>query len=99
MKEKGLEHGIWSGEGNDTPPDTIESTSTGSWQSESEGVATGTEGYVLYATSSGDVRIHWDNPYIGSNGLNITVPNGYTYNHGDISGNNAHVTINFLKDL
>ncbi|MFF8768564.1 aegerolysin family protein [Kitasatospora sp. NPDC015120] len=66
-----LSHGIWSHE----PPERIADQQRGSWSSESEGFATGTEGFAqFYAENCANpvlngrlVRVHWNNPYVGSN--------------------------------
>jgi hypothetical protein len=57
-------HGIWS-DGSE-PPDLIKSKTHGTWQSESSGIATGTEGWVKYAIGNlaDVVYIYWDNPFI-----------------------------------
>jgi hypothetical protein len=88
-----LPHGIFSGNGNAVPPEQIPPRIVGTWESESDGFATGTEGTVTYATPVGDVFIHWNNPYIGSNGLGIAVPAGWSYVNSDISGDNVWCTI------
>ncbi|MFF0476517.1 endonuclease/exonuclease/phosphatase family protein [Streptomyces sp. NPDC004284] len=72
LEQRGLQHGIWSFE----PPPLISRDRAAAWASESAGIMTGTEGYVRYVTenclSGSDdnrqVQLHWDNPYIGSNG-------------------------------
>ncbi|MEU1818917.1 hypothetical protein ABZ543_27575 [Streptomyces roseifaciens] len=69
-----LDHGIWS-QGQE-PPATVSNTRDVSWQSESNGFMTGTEGSVTYRTSNCEedwrngrtIRFHWNNPYAGSNG-------------------------------
>lgn len=72
LQSYGLDHGIWSQE----PPATVHNTGDVSWQSESNGFMTGTEGSVTYKTSNCEegwrndrtIRLHWNNPYVGSNG-------------------------------
>ncbi|QAY69101.1 OmpL47-type beta-barrel domain-containing protein [Xylanimonas protaetiae] len=62
-----IQHGTW---GTALPP-RIEPGTTGQGVAESDGVMTGTEGTVWYRLdipgSTGLVRFHWDNPYVGSN--------------------------------
>ena len=70
-----------------------ESLQTVSFGSESDGFATGTEGFVVYASDVGDFRIGWDNPFIGSNGFGIATPPGFGGSHTDESGNNANVEV------
>src|SRR5271167_51045 len=65
-------HGSWST--NMSPPGTIPKQSTATWQSESSGVATGTEAWVKYQiTNPGPCApellfIYWDNPFVWDNG-------------------------------
>ena len=85
-----LDHGIWTQQ----PPDVIPAGSIGEWQSESNGFATGTEGTAKY-TVSGDggrvVSIHWNNPFVGGNGYDVKVPNGFASKQVQGSGDNAVV--------
>jgi hypothetical protein len=61
-------HGSWSDNG--SPPSTIVRQTTASWQSESSGIATGTEGWIKYQiTNPGNcvpelVWIYRDNPFV-----------------------------------
>ncbi|WP_407542885.1 hypothetical protein Q0M94_24730 (plasmid) [Deinococcus radiomollis] len=61
------------------PPQTILPGAIGELFAESKGVATGTEGSVLYALSgiSGNATFHWDNPFVGSNSASGSGPTGY----------------------
>jgi hypothetical protein len=56
-------HGIWTPALR--PPDTIQNDVRAMWKSESDGVATGTEGYVKYRIEgNGDtVYLYWNNPF------------------------------------
>jgi hypothetical protein len=62
-------HGSWT---NDiSPPQRIGPKSCGSWEAESSGIATGTEGWVKYEVqNTGEgcvpelVFIYWDNPFV-----------------------------------
>jgi len=84
-----LAHGEWSD--NDAPPQQIAPNAQNvQWGSESDGLATGTQGSVSYALSSGGtVTISWDNPFSGSNSYSIQAPAGYqgTYTGGDGNSN------------
>jgi hypothetical protein len=86
-----LDHGIW---GTD-PPARIEAGASASWEAESSGVATGTEGYVDFSLelglgSSGTVHVYFDNPFVGSNSFDQSAPAAYTLNRqGDGSGDDA----------
>ncbi|MGH6795661.1 MAG: hypothetical protein ACREDD_10580 [Methylocella sp.] len=62
-------HGIWSG--NTSPPATIGKGTTATWQTESSGIATGTEAWVKYQVTNPDLNcvpelvwIYWDNPFV-----------------------------------
>jgi len=67
--DESLSHGVWATE----PEDNVFAATM--WESESDGIATGTEGDVTYrlggcadpAQNTKFVRFHWDNPYAGSN--------------------------------
>src|SRR5437763_15233836 len=45
------------------PPGAIPAGRQGVWRSESDGVLTGTEGYVKFNLSGQTVYIYWDNPF------------------------------------
>ena len=88
-----LDHGCWTTEA----PARIEANSTVTWESESCGVATGTEGEADYALDTGGTaHFHWDNPFVGSNSYDESVsPVGYAASHSGGDGDNATVTWNF----
>ena len=97
-----LLHGIWSRD--QLPPEHIlagtpASPFTVTWESESQGAATGTEGQVVYTFPDGQttVTIYWDNPYIGSNGYNITFsgPHAGTHQGGFTEGDDDNATVTF----
>ncbi len=103
----GLPHGEWSNGGGMVPAETIPKLSLDGdgnavpgviqFGSESDGFATGTEGFVDYQSDAGNMHIGWDDPFVGSNGFGVGVPDGYKEEHGDISGNNANVTVAIRK--
>jgi hypothetical protein len=85
-----LQHGIWGS----SPPARIEPQTTPQWVAESDGVATGTEGTVWYRLdvpgTKGLVRLHWDNPFVGSNNYDQSGPDVLTVTRkGDGSGDDA----------
>ncbi|MFD0275462.1 aegerolysin family protein [Kitasatospora sp. NPDC127111] len=91
-----LSHGIWTSE----PPVRIYDQQRGSWSSESNGFATGTEGYAqFYAENCANpvlngrlVRVHWNNPYVGSNSYDWAGSDlKFHLNKAGGSGNNATV--------
>ncbi|MEE1826312.1 Crystal protein ET79 [Streptomyces sp. BE20] len=96
-----LDHGCWSADG--LPPSYISNTKASSWKSESCGFATGTEGSISYALAGGggQVDLHWNNPYLGSNSYSCSVPDGYTCVRSGGSGNDASVafTISAVSSL
>lgn len=66
--EESLPHGEWTDPW--SPPNGITPNNTTEWRSESDGVATGTEGSVRYRINNGEdasVYMHWNNPFLGSN--------------------------------
>lgn len=85
-----LQHGVWGS----SPPARIEPETTAQWVAESDGVATGTEGTVWYRLdvpgTTGLVRLHWDNPFIGSNNYDQSGPDVLTVARiGDGSGDDS----------
>ncbi|MFD8785380.1 Crystal protein ET79 [Kitasatospora sp. NPDC059599] len=91
-----LDHGTWSE--NLLPQDRVFPMDNGRWQSESNGLMTGTEGRAVYNMFNvGNVEIWWDNPYVGSNKYSCTVPQGYTCSQDGGSGDNAFVTFTVQK--
>ena len=69
------------------------------FRAESNGTATGVEGWILYGSQVGDLRIDFDNPFVDSNELRVTPPPGYEETHTDISGNHANVTVTLTRKL
>jgi hypothetical protein len=92
-----LSHGIWTHQ----PPTRIEAGATVSWESESSGVLTGTEGEVTYqietgpGQTAGTAHFHWDNPFVGSNSYDEAVPVGYKADRTGGGGDNATVNWSF----
>ena len=94
-----LSHGIWTNE----PPLRIEAGSTVSWESESDGFATGTEGEVTYNIEFGpgqlsteSAHFHWDNPFVGSNSYDDSTPVLFKVDKTGGDGDNA--TVNWTFD-
>jgi hypothetical protein len=93
-----LSHGIWTVQ----PPGRIEVGTTVSWESESSGVLTGTEGEVTYkietgpGQTDGSAHFHWDDPFVGSNSYDEAVPVGYKSDRSGGDGDNA--TVNWTFD-
>jgi hypothetical protein len=61
-------------------------------ESESNGVATGTEGSVRYGSDSGgELAFHWDNPFAGRNSYAQAAPDGCGLCFSGGTGNNAEL--------
>ncbi len=90
-EEHDLSHGIWK----NSPPSKIDGSA--SWESESDGYMTGTEGYVKYSMVPNIILEHlylkWDNPYLGSNSYNSSCDANYEIINFNARGDNA--TVNF----
>ncbi|MGB8379856.1 MAG: hypothetical protein WCG47_01190, partial [Dermatophilaceae bacterium] len=93
----GLDHGIWTRQ----PPPQIPPLTNANWESESDGVLTGTEGHVDYdiqlasGQSAGTCHLYWDNPYIGSNDYTETTPATFRVKRLGGGGDNAVVRWTF----
>lgn len=85
----GLSWGIWV----TAPPAQIADNQDGTWKSESDGPATGTEGWVEYRLDdvAGKFKFTWNNPFVGSNTYSTSAPPGYNSGHQGGSGNDASV--------
>ncbi|KAF7333177.1 Crystal protein ET79 [Mycena venus] len=94
-----LAGGVWTT--NQYPPDTISAGATGSWESESDGLWTGTEGTVVYTLPGAAITIYWNNPQVGSNDYSITIAGAeaasYKGSHTGGDGNNATVNFTLAK--
>lgn len=94
---RSLSHGIWTHE----PPLRIEAGAKQTWESESNGVATGTEGEVTYdiqaipGQSEGTAHFHWDDPFIDSNSYDESTPVLYKADRSGGDGDNATVDWTF----
>lgn len=100
-----LDHGIWDSQ----PPSSIPKAEggapgKGSWTTESNGFATGTEGsctYAFYDSRTEQVfyiDIHWDNPFTGSNAYSISTGcNSVDVSYSGGSGDNATVTFKAVR--
>jgi hypothetical protein len=92
-----LAHGCWTT--GMLPPDNVPSSGHPMWQSESCGFMTGTEGKVTYAIAGGgEIRLHWKNPFVGSNSYSCSVPAPYQCSRQGGGGNNAEVTFHVWKN-
>ncbi|WP_030263691.1 hypothetical protein [Streptomyces sp. NRRL B-24484] len=94
--ERGLGRGVWTAQ----PPVRIYDQGTGGWSSESNAFATGTEGYARFFPENRAnpvlngrlVRVHRNDPYVGSNSYDSTGTDLKFYvSKSGGSGNNASV--------
>jgi len=96
-----LAHGEWT----TRPPDVI--GNRGEWESESDGVLTGTEGSARYNIVDlddnvlGSFDVHWDDPFVGSNSYSHSVTpagdtNGSGFSIGHIGGGGDNATVTFV---
>ena len=72
--EIGLWHGIWANNGGQVPPENIAPQTSAVFGAESNGFATGVEGYAkynvkLHGTKIGWVQIYFSNPFVGGNSV------------------------------
>lgn len=115
-----LKHGIWTNPLNwgtpvdapiMAPPGLIlpQNGSGVSWENESQGLATGDEGWCEYAIigtgsggnqfqSLGIIHIGWDNPFVGSNSYNITAPTGFTITQSGGGSDNATLGLTLTQN-
>lgn len=93
-----LEHGIWSAGLAPEPGALVLESMDLTLQSESDGVATGTEGVVLLTTTIPGARpleFYWDNPFVGGNEYLIRqTPGGLDVWYEGGVGDNAAVILN-----
>lgn len=93
-----LDHGEWTDPL--SPPASIPPGAVVWWQSESDGIATGTEGRAAYRIDDNQHQfdVHWDNPYVGTNFYEqgISGPYGFYFEGG--KGNNAESIYHLISD-
>jgi hypothetical protein len=76
-------------------PAAVDPNAQGQFSMESNGFATGCEGYATYRMDgvAGTLRLHFNNPYIGGNDYSATsTPAGYSCSRTGGEGHNAVVT-------
>ncbi len=84
------------GEVTKKPPSAIAPGGTGDLFAESNGFATGTEGYVVYRVEgvAGEAQFNWDNPFVGSNSASASAPAGF---HAGQIGDKGNRTLVFFS--
>lgn len=92
-----MNHGEWTA--NRLPPETIPGQTRREWGSESAGLATGTEASVVYSSSSGDITVYWDNPFIGSNSYSCSAPSSYICRRTDGTGGGNNAWVEFTLNM
>ncbi len=78
-----LNHGILG----NNPPKSIGPGQTASFSAESNGLMTGCEGTVTYASDDGSFAFYFDNPYIGGDDYKVTTPNDFDQKTSQQTGN------------
>jgi len=95
LVNKHLDHGCWSTE----PPDTIEAHTKVDFKSESCGLLTATEGWVLYQPYGTPVgitgRFYWDVPTFGDNTAQNAAPSGCSSSQTNPLSDNNNIEIDF----
>jgi len=90
-----LDHGDWTDP--NEPPDVIPPGETRFVESESAGIATGTEGAIRYdSDGGGSFYFHWDNPYLGVNSYAQGAPDGCGVAFSGGKGNNAELDVEII---
>jgi hypothetical protein len=91
-----LNHGVWSGT---APPVSIAPGEWICWRAESSGVATGTQGGANYriartdgATPAVQLRLSFNNPYLGGNSFGCAPPRNHRCDGVKDSGGGNHPT-------
>ncbi len=93
-----LDHGEWTRQ----PPADIRVGRLVKWESESNGVATGTEGEADYVTQSCDVEgnntkrlhLHWNNPFVGGNSYDAAGTDA-AFHVNIVGGSGHHAGVQF----
>lgn len=87
-----LRHGIVT----QKPIGRIEPGGIGEMVAESDGLATGTEGFVRYHVEglNGDAQFNWDNPFFGGNSASGSGPQGYAV---ELIGDKGNRTLAFYS--
>eukprot|EP01084_Bolivina_argentea_P267781 454653_1 len=94
-ESSGLQHGIWTK--NHKTPKQIEPFESKSWRTESNGIMTGTQGYVYYKINGEKFKLLWNNPFAGSNSYSFTTPKGFIISYTGGSGENCRVCFNITE--
>jgi hypothetical protein len=100
----GLSHGVWAQGGGQVPPENIAPKTSAVFGAESNGLATGVEGFANYDVISQGAKIGWvhitfDNPYLTGNEVKCSTSssNDFVCNVANENppGNNASDSIDF----
>src|SRR5665213_1639147 len=84
------------GEVTKKPPSVIQPGASGDLFAESNGFATGTQGFVVYRIDGvpGEATFSWDNPFVGSNSASASAPAGF---HAAQIGDKGNRTLVFFS--
>jgi hypothetical protein len=90
-----LDGGEWAS----MPPDTVAPNANLRWRTQSNGLATGTEGKAVYRIdgTNSTVTFYWNNPYIGSNAVRCDAGPGFKCTTSGGKGNDATVTFTLTR--
>ncbi|KAG5797185.1 hypothetical protein H9Q69_003794 [Fusarium xylarioides] len=83
-----LQHGML----NRDVPDTIPKGQSADLGAEADGIMSGDEGWVHYKTAAGDLKFHFDNPFIGDNSYDTTGPDSFSISSSGRDGNECYIT-------
>ncbi|KAF4951374.1 hypothetical protein FGADI_7572 [Fusarium gaditjirri] len=83
-----LVHGEW----NQNVPAAIPKGQSADMGAESDGIMSGDEGWVHFKSDAGDLKFHFDNPYIGSNSYDTTGPDRFNITSSGGDGDECHIT-------
>jgi hypothetical protein len=95
-----LPHGEWTNPWQ--PPGLINPHGDAEWRSESDGIATGTEGSVRFSINNGEgasAYVHWDNPFDGKNKYHQFTDDKFEIFHGGGDGNDTTVEFFLLNSI
>ncbi len=97
LQSANVEYGKWLTQ----PPAIIPAGNTVTWQSDSDGFLTGTQGDATYQVvgSSAMTKVTWDDPFFGSNSYGATASPGFTDTYRGTGGDNASVSYTFTQGL
>ncbi|WP_437620663.1 hypothetical protein [Sorangium sp. So ce1151] len=88
-----LDHGVWAR----NPPQVIKPGQTATFCAESDGMMTGDEGTLTYASPDGDFVFQFNNPFLGTDGYGVRCPDGYDHKTHQQTGNDQTLSTRCFK--